>query len=584
MSVFPTVEHKTDFCVVGGGLSGLCAAVAAARRGARVVLMQDRPMLGGNASSEVRMWVCGAHGRGNRETGIIEELLLENEYRNPYKNYSLWDGILYEIVRKEPGITLLLNCTCQDAAMEGRRIRSVTGWQMTTQRYHRVEAGLFADCSGDSILAPLTGADWRMGREARREFGEDIAPLEADARTMGMSCMIQAREETGPRRFTAPDWAEHFEPEDLPHRIPDMDDPMENFWYMELGGTRDTIGDTEQVRDELLALAYGMWDFVKNHPTQREKNANWELDWMGILPGKRESRRYLGDVIMTQNDVRSGGAFPDVVAYGGWSMDDHDPEGFRTHGVPTIYHPAPSPYGIPYRSLYSRNVENLFCAGRNISVTHTAMSSTRVMATCAILGQAVGTAAALAARHGLTPRGVYQEQLDALQQALLEDDCFLPGFAYRPGELTRRAHYSAGGGVLTDGVNRDREGEEHGFSWPLGETLTLSWDTPEPVDSLRLVMDSDLDRYFDAQGREGRPMLHNRPRNAPEGRVPATLLRAYRVEAVTEDGETVCLCQEEENHQRLRRIPVGRRVRALRLIPLATWGAEKCRLFALDVR
>ena len=175
---FQTITHQADFCVVGGGLAGLCAAVAAARHGARVVLMQERPMLGGNASSEVRMWVCGA-GSGHRdllETGLVEELMMENQYRNPDKNYSVWDGILYELAAYQENLTLLLNCTCNQCEMDGNRIVSVTGWQMTTQQVHRVEAALFADCSGDSVLAPLTGADFRVGREARSEFGEDIAP------------------------------------------------------------------------------------------------------------------------------------------------------------------------------------------------------------------------------------------------------------------------------------------------------------------------------------------------------------------------------------------------------------------------
>ena len=382
-NAFQTIHHHVDFCVVGGGLAGLCAAVAAARHGARVALMQERPMLGGNASSEVRMWVCGAHGRDNRETGLVEELMLENLYRNPDYNYSVWDGILYELAAYQQNLTLLLNCTCNDCAMEGSRIVSVTGWQMTTQSYHTVHAALFADCSGDSVLAPLTGAQTRWGRESCEEFGEDIAPAAADRRTMGMSCMIQARQETHPSTFIPPKWAHKYTRADLPYRLPDMDNPMENFWYLELGGEYDAIADTEWLRDELLRMAYGIWDFVKNDPELKEKNANWRLDWVGILPGKRESRRYVGDHILTQHDVRAGGRFDDLVAYGGWSMDDHHPGGFRSPEQPTIFHPAPSPYGIPYRCLYAADIDNLFCAGRNISVTHTAMSSTRVMATCA---------------------------------------------------------------------------------------------------------------------------------------------------------------------------------------------------------
>ncbi|MBR4443306.1 MAG: FAD-dependent oxidoreductase, partial [Clostridia bacterium] len=425
---FQTVAHQADLCVVGGGLAGLCAAVAAARHGAKVVLVQERPMLGGNASSEIRMWVCGARGENMLETGLIEELMLENLYRNPDKNYSVWDGVMYEMARNEENIELLLNCSVNECAMEGGRIASVTGWQMTTQQFHRVEAKLFADCSGDSVLAPLTGAEYRFGRETEAEFGEsigrDIAP--GDTKTMGMSCMIQAREESRPSDFIPPKWAEHFTAEDLPHRVPNMSSPTENFWYLELGGDGDSIGDTEKTRDELLRIAYGLWDFVKNDPSMREKTRFWRLDWVGILPGKRESRRYVGDYMLNQNDVQAEGRFEDIVAFGGWPMDDHDPRGFRNTDHPNVNYSAPSPYGIPYRCLYSKNVPNLFCAGRNISVTHWALSSCRVMGTCALLGQAVGTAAAIAAREGCGPRDVYARHLAELKQTLMDDDSYLP--------------------------------------------------------------------------------------------------------------------------------------------------------------
>ena len=424
MEKLKKLQHTVDICVVGGGMAGLSAAVAAARHGASVLIMQDRPMFGGNASSEVRMWVCGAHGENNRETGIVEEIMLDSFYRNPYANYSIWDSILFEKVRFQPGLNYLLNCSCLDAQMDGTRIVSITGWQLTTQTFHTVRANLFIDCSGDSILAPLTGAEYRRGREGRDEFGEDIAPQQPDQKTMGMSCLLQVREHTKPRSYTPPAWAEPFTAEKLIHRMPDPMDKNENYWYLELGGEQDEIADTERIRDELQDVAYGVWDFVKNSGTYPpEKVERLDVDWIGVLPGKRESRRYVGDVIMTQHDVRSGGHFEDLIAYGGWTMDDHHPAGLRTSEEPTIFHPAPSPFGIPYRALYSINIENLMFAGRNISVTHSALSATRVMATCATVGQAAGTAAALAGTRSETPRGLYQNHLKELQQQLMDDDC-----------------------------------------------------------------------------------------------------------------------------------------------------------------
>ena len=588
-NAFETLHHHVDFCVVGGGLAGLCAAVAAARHGAKVALMQERPMLGGNASSEVRMWVCGAHGRDNRETGLVEELMLENLYRNPDYNYSVWDGILYELAAYQQNLTLLLNCTCNDCAMEGSRIVSVTGWQMTTQSYHTVHAALFADCSGDSVLAPLTGAQTRWGRESREEFGEDIAPATADRRTMGMSCMIQARQETHPSTFIPPKWAHKYTRADLPYRLPDMDNPMENFWYLELGGEYDAIADTEWLRDELLRMAYGIWDFVKNDPELKEKNANWRLDWVGILPGKRESRRYVGDHILTQHDVRAGGRFDDLVAYGGWSMDDHHPGGFRSPEQPTIFHPAPSPYGIPYRCLYAASIDNLFCAGRNISVTHTAMSSTRVMATCATLGQAVGTAAAIAARDGLTPRGVYEQRIAELQQTLMDDDCYLPFRRRAIPALTRSAALSCDSPDaenLRNGLDRALEGAYNGVVVPLSSAIAYTFAAPAHISRVRVVLDSDLNRDTlpECERHRERNMLHNRPLGWPDAYVPTTLLRSFRIEGIRPDGTAETLFSAQDNHRRLISVQVDGVYTAVRLLPLTTWGDPAARVFSFDVQ
>ena len=590
MNAFPTIRHEADLCVIGGGIAGMCAAVSAARHGARVVLMQERPMLGGTASSEIRMWICGAHGRNNQETGLIEELMLENLYRNPDKNYSVWDGIMYELVRFQPGIELLLNCTCNACEMEGNSIRSVRGWQMTTQTFHEVRAALFADCSGDSVLAPLTGADFRIGREARSEFGEDIAPEISDRKTMGMSCMLQAREEDRPSEFIPPKWAYHYTKEDLlPYRLPDMSSVRENFWYLELGGDMDSIRDAETVRDELLKTAYGIWDYVKNAPENKEKNQNWRLDWMGILPGKRESRRYLGDHIMTQHDVRAEGRFDDLVAYGGWTMDDHHPGGFLAKEPPTIFHPAPSPYGIPYRSLYSRNIENLMFAGRNISVTHTAMSSTRVMATCGAIGQAVGTAASIAVRDGLSPRGVYENRIRELQQTLMEDDCYLPFHRREIPALTREAELicpSPDAENLRNGLDRPIGDNDNGCTIPFGTPVAYRFRRAAKVRRARLILDSDLNRDTlpSPENTMERNMIHNRPWHWPDSHVPKTLLRAYRLEGTTPDGETITLHETRNNHQRLNFIGIDRELTSVTLIPLSGWGADKCHIFSFDVQ
>jgi len=574
------MHHKVDFCIVGGGMAGLCAAVAAARHGARVALMQDRPVLGGNASSEIRMHVCGAHGQNMRETGILEEIELENLRRNPGPNYSVWDSVLYEKAKFQENLTLLLNCACMEAETCDERIISVTGRQTTTETTHVVEAKVFADCSGDSVLAHLAGAEYRVGREARAEFNESIAPETADRKTMGMSCLFQLRETPGKTEFTPPDWAYRFETdEDLPFADHGLGS---NFWWIELGGDGDSIADTEKCRDELLKIAFGVWDHIKNRGGSSGDAGhdadNWALDWVGFLPGKRESRRCVGDHILTQNDVEAGGRFSDIVGYGGWSMDDHFPAGFYyREGHPTIYHPAPSPYGIPYRCLYSRNIGNLLFAGRNISVTHAALSSTRVMATCAILGQAVGTAAAICARGGLLPREV---PVAELQLALMEDDCYLPWQTREIPDLTKNAALkSTTRGIenLRNGVDRPVDDQDNGVYFRDGEYATYTYQQPEDVSLLRFVFDSGLNR-------EIKNMPCSYPLRETRWHTPESLVRDFRVEYSEDGAHFTELVSVEGNYQRLVRIPIHARAKALRFVPLRAWGAETMHVFAWDVR
>jgi len=570
-----TSKHHVDLCIVGGGMSGLCAAIAAARHGIRTVLMHDRPVLGGNASSEIRMWICGAHGENNRETGIIEEILLENAYRNPAANFSLWDSVLFEKARFQENLTLLLNTSCLDATMSGSRITAVKGWQLTTETWHEVTADYFADCSGDSILAPLTGAEFRMGREASGEFNESIEPEQADKKTMGMSCLIQAKETDHPCEFIPPTWAHRYlSCDDFPNRYHALEG-CQNFWWLEIGGEGDTVHDAEINRDELLKIAFGVWDHIKNHCKDKEKFRNWDLEWLGFLPGKRESRRYVGDHIMNQNDVRSEGKFSDIIAYGGWSMDDHHPAGIRYPGKPTIFHEAPSPFGIPYRSLYSRNIDNLFFAGRNISVTHAAMSASRVMATCALLGQVIGTAAAIAVAEKLSPRQVGELRIAELQQQLMTDDCWLPGLERKRSELTMQATLHAASGEPAGlRCGNERSG---GWTGKCGESLEYRLAQPVSLKSTRIVFDSNLSR----QDKNCRALY---PLNAQPFCPPAPLVKAFRLEIRTADGVWQTVQEVTDNHQRVFRCGLPEMAQAVRLTPLSVWGGnDTVRIFAWDI-
>ncbi|HEX8833708.1 MAG TPA: FAD-dependent oxidoreductase [Abditibacteriaceae bacterium] len=580
-------QHEFDVCVIGGGMAGICAAIASARNGARTALIHDRPVFGGNASSEVRMWICGAHGKDNKEAGLLEEIQLENQYRNHALNYSIWDSVLYGKVFFQPNLTPFLNCSCIDAEMDGdangdSRIASVTSWQLTTQTHHHIRARHFIDCSGDSILAALTPAEVRSGREARAEFDEDIEPETADEKTMGNSLLLQLRRTDETQEYTPPRWAYKFQgPGDLPNRIRGVNGS--NFWWLEIGGLDNTIRDGERIRDELIKTVYGVWDYIKNRAPEREQSEKWAVEWIGALPGKRENRRYVGDHILTQNDVRDGGKFDDVVAYGGWSMDDHHPAGIFYPGSPTLYHAAPSPYGIPYRSLYSRNISNLLFAGRNISVTHAALSSTRVMATCALLGQAAGTAAALCIRHNCDPRALSTgERLRELQNTLMDDDCWLPGIARPISDLAKAATLSANGAtpggadvsVLIDGLDRDRGDELHAWEGSPGSSVEYRWENPVEIAGARLVFDSNLSNE--------KRMPTSYPQKGDKNRVPDSLVKKFRLETLDAGGNWIVAHRDDENYQRLVRVPVGVHTTALRLVVEETWGAGTARIFAFE--
>lgn len=558
-------------------MAGLIAAVASARRGATTMLVHDRPVLGGNASSEVRMWISGAHGQGNKETGILEEIQLTNLDRNPYGTYTVWDSVLYEFGFMTPNLTTLLNCTCNNAKMEDGHIVSIDAWQMSNQTWHRIEAKIFIDCSGDSILAPLTGALYRHGRESREEFGESIAPSKQDLKTMGNSLLLQLEETDRPQEFTAPDWAYHFDDAStLPSRFANAFG--HNLWWIELGGLRNTIDDAESIRDELLKTCWGVWDYMKNRGPHADVLRNWRIRWIGAVPGKRENRRYVGEHILTQHDVEAEGRFEDIVAYGGWSMDDHHPAGLYYPGKPTLFHKAPSPYGIPFRSLYSANIPNLMFAGRNISATHVALSSTRVMGTCSLLGQAVGTAAALCTKHSILPRDIRGPYLTTLQKQLMDDDCWLPWIQRPISALTLEASLSDSTGeqppVLLSGMERNIKSTKHSWEAPPGSNICLTWNTPRHVECLRMVFDSNLN--------DAKRLPCRYPIDWKIPRLPPCLVRAYRIEGQTASGQWETLYQENANRHRLVVIPIQRELKALRWVGESTWGDPLLKVFSIE--
>lgn len=423
-----------DLTVVGGGLAGVCAAIAAARMGRRVALVQNRPVLGGNSSSEVRVWVGGAnglsHNRYARETGIMGELHLENLYRNQEGNPYIWDLVVHEAVMAEPNIELFLNTDVRELDAVGdptsRHIQSVTGWMMGAERLIRFESPLFMDCTGDGLVGFLAGANYRSGREPQAEFNEPWAPEKADDITLGSTIFFHTKRSNVPVPFVRPSFARDITQTSIPvSRILSTGDSGAKYWWIEFGGELDTIHDDSRIRDELWSAVYGIWDYIKN--SGKFDADHLTLEWVGAIPGKRESRRFIGDYILTQNDVIKQKVFEDAVAYGGWMVDLHPPKGMYTEQGAAQNMYTNGVFQIPYRSLYSVNVDNLFFAGRNISASHAGFGATRVMATCAIMGEAAGTAAAMCLDLSASPRSLAQQHILALQQQLLAQDASLIG-------------------------------------------------------------------------------------------------------------------------------------------------------------
>ena len=621
-------ELHCDVLVAGGGPAGVCCALAAARCGANVILCQDRPVLGGNASSEVRMHIVGANGTGSfdrgeegvteaREGGIIEEIRLENCVRNPQRSASMFDLILYEMCRAEPTLILMLNTTVTGAQKVGSRITHVVAERQSTEDRFVIHAEVFVDCTGDGRLGFEAGAEFMEGRESREQFGESLAREKADKRRLGSTLLIQARKHDRPMPFVPPPWARRFSKESLKLRLyatPGEEEPTHEYgyWWAEYGGTLDTIKDNEAIRDELLAIVMGIWDHVKNGPPEGGSGddpfdaSHWALDWFGFLPGKRESRRFIGLHVLTEQDVMQSREFADAIAYGGWSIDLHPPKGVDAPAEePCAQHPVPHLYDIPLSACISRNIDNLMFAGRNISATHVAFASTRVMATCAVVGQGVGTAAAFAVKAGETcgrlrdlPRD--PALMSRIQDRLLRTDAFLIGRKDRSTrDLAGDAAISAssfqpGGepnwvvsgqtrcvqGAKGASPDRANPGTHRWLSDPakgLPAWIQLAWAKPVRLQQVRLVFDTGLHRHLTLSHHDGYAsrMIWGRPQ-------PETAAD-YMIE-IQRDGEWKALTSCAGNYQRLRihELACDRAIDALRINVTRAHGIDHARIVGIQ--
>lgn len=540
-----------DVVVIGGGMSGICAALAAARHGARTALVHDRHVLGGNASSEIRMHICGASENLAKpdleESGILHEIMLDNKSRNDYYNFSIWDMVLFSTVKRQKNLTVYLSTAMESCEMgEGSTIRSIDAYQLTTETHWKISGKVFIDCTGNATLGYYAEAEFRTGSEGRDEFGEPDAPGQPNKERMGNTLLFKAVDRGHPVAFKKPDFARTFTEEELKYRTHSAVHGAQikgevdkayvrmtsfstssvdyGYWWIELPGeTDDIIDEYEQIRDELVSCIYGIWDHLKNGGDHGAEN--YDLEWVGMLPGSREGRRLIGDYILNENDILSNRQFEDAVAYGGWPMDIHTAKGlYDFDELPSRVINFDGAYTIPYRSYYSKNISNLMMAGRDISASKMAMGSTRVMGTCAVGGQAVGTAAALCIKYDCDPRGA-QEHMRELQQMLLKDDAYIPGIWNEdPKDLARRAKVTATSARegcppenVINGISRDEDGHRNlwisGKGRTEGEMLTLHLADRQPVSEVHLTFDSNfhypikitLSRKRQAQQRIGVP-------------------------------------------------------------------------------
>ncbi len=611
--------HKTDasydVIVVGGGLSGVCAAVASARAGAKTAIVQNRSMFGGNASSEVRMHVAGANCHSSkpnlRETGILEEILLENKRRNPYASFPVFDTIIWEKVYMEENLTSYLNTNMDEAIVENGRIQKIICHQNSTETEITLSGKIFIDATGHGTLGVMAGAASRTGSESRAEFQEPTAPEEANQYTNGNTIMFIAADRGEPVKFIRPVWANQYSEEDLKYRphdtgisviatggeivkdgqgggLPEFSAVDSGYWWIELGGDdEDIVKNGEAIRDQLLKCVYGVWDHLKNVGDHGIEN--YDLEWVGMVPGYRESRRLEGDYILTEHDIRGNRIFEDAVAYGGWPMDNHVPGGLKElDKYPSKVYNFDGCYTIPYRCYYSRNVSNLMMAGRDISTSKMAFSSIRIMGSCAVGGQAAGTAAAMAVEYDCSPRQVGELHIRELQQKLLKEDCYIPGFSNEDeGDLARTAAVSASSQTengpaenVINGVSRT-VGEASNF-WESktlkegGETLTLKLLKPEKVNQVRLTFDTDLSH-------EIMPSISKVVRERQVKTLPIELVKDYDV-TLLKDGNLTAQIQIRDNGQRLNRLDFsGAEADEVRITVFGTYGLERARIYEVRI-
>lgn len=408
-----------DLVVVGGGMSGICAAIAAARFGSKVALIQDRYILGGNNSSEVRVGLGGQINVAPYPSlGYIFNEIGPDHIGNARGAHHYQDYKKLDTVLAEKNITLFLGYTVDNAEMDGNKIKAVTAVEATNQDRIRITGKLFSDCTGDAHLAVMAGAETRMGREAKSEFNERLAPEKPDGMTMGVSVEWYCEDWNTPCDFPDTlDWGLELDEYTI--------EPVHRAnWYWEVGMMDDQVADAEKIRDYGMYVAYSTFSYCKNRYSKKEDWTCTHLTWVSHVSGKRESRRIIGDLILSEQDLTRPRPYEDGTCTTTWRIDQHYPQvenSKKYPGAEWLSYGVLTPidfYALPYRIFYSKNIDNMFMAGRNVSVTHIALGSVRVMRTCGMMGEVVGLAASICAKRGVMPRDIYTTYFSELQELM----------------------------------------------------------------------------------------------------------------------------------------------------------------------
>lgn len=551
------------------------------------------------------MHICGASCHVRKpdlaETGILEELLLENKSRNHNFSFPIWDVVLWSKIKSQENLDFYLNTVMDEAAVANDSIKSVICRQASTELIYEFCGKTFIDATGNASLGYFSGAEYRYGSESKFEFNEPDAPEEPNKYTMGNTIMFTSKDLGEATPFIKQDWAYSFSEEELKGRahgnttvcrgengIVEEYNVDSGYWWIELGGdSGEIIEKTEELNEELYKCLFGIWDHIKNDGDHGAKN--YALDWVGAVPGIRESRRLVGDYLLNENDILSNRQFDDAVAYGGWPMDIHSPKGLYDPETPTTHINYPGAYTIPYRCYYSKNIDNLMMAGRDISTTKMAFGSTRVMGTCAIGGQAAGTAAALTIKYDCSPRTIGEKYIKELQQTLLKDDCYIPEIKNNDSldfaltaDISATSHTEGNephniiSGVSRAVGNNSNCWESAGIS-EKGESVTLNLKQKKKISQIRITFDPNLNQEIMIS-------MTKRVQQKEVKYMPLELVRNYTVKVLS-DKDIIYKKTVYDNIERLAILDIGDEIigDCVVLEIHSTYGCENARVFEIRV-